>query len=49
MKNDKNKRKEKKPFFDPGPIPITDRHIRDFFPTAVNTKPQQKRVLKIPG
>jgi len=54
MEDHKKKRKER-PFLeheDGSPRPITNRHKKDFFPTAINNskKPTpQKRILKLPG
>jgi hypothetical protein len=32
------KSSDKKPFFDPGPIPMSFKHLVDLFPTAINTE-----------
>jgi len=54
MKDQKKKRKGK-PFLedeDGSPRPITNRHTKDLFPTAINKSKNptsQKRILKLPG
>ena len=51
MKNKKNQKNQKqKPFLEDGsPIPMSDHRKRDMFPTAVNLKPKEFKVLRIPG
>ena len=46
QKNKRTKKAVKKAFFDDGPIPISEGHFRDLFPTALNIKGSANREQK---